>query len=77
MESYPAGSRGFNLFLFTLCLIAMPIYLAGMVIALSLSKLEKPDPFERVFGYNQEKTCGPVPVNREFFIGRSCGKSPI
>jgi len=49
METCLIGERNLYLSLFIVCLIAMPIYLVGMLIAPFLSKFEKPDPFERLF----------------------------
>jgi len=42
------AGRDFNLFLLIICLFALPVYLAAMIIAFPLSKFQKPDPFLRL-----------------------------
>jgi len=54
MEPCLVAERDFNLFLFIMCLIAMPIYLVTMLIAVPLSRFEKPDPFAKFFQQQQE-----------------------
>jgi hypothetical protein len=76
METCLISERGFNLSLFIGCLIAMPIYLVGMLIASFLSKFEKPDPFERLFPQQQEKGLWHMPINDGNLINRSLKKSP-